>query len=177
MNQPPSMLKPALISGIAFGIAGSIPVINWINCACCALVIGAGLFAAFLYSKESRKIGAAFGPGSGATLGLMAGLIYGVVSGIVGGAISAAFGMGDWQEVIEQIQASGADIDPVVIEQISSFMESSGGVMMFLIGLFFALLFGAIFGTIGGLIGGSVFKVESSPGMYTQTPPPPPPVG
>jgi hypothetical protein len=46
--------------------------------------------------------------------------------------------------------------------------------MMFLIGLFFALLFGAIFGTIGGLIGGSVFKVQSSPGMYTQTPPPPP---
>ncbi len=174
MNQAPSMFKPALISGVAFGIAGSIPVLNWINCACCALIIGTGLFAAFLHSKESRKTGAAFGPGSGATVGLLAGLIYGVVSGILGGLISAAFGMGDWQEVIEQIQASGADIDPVMIEQVSSFMESSGGVMMLLIGLFFALLFGAIFGVLGGLIGGSVFKVEPSPGMYTQTPPPPP---
>jgi hypothetical protein len=174
MNQPPSMLKPALIAGVAFGIAGSIPVINWINCACCALIIGAGFVAAFLYSKESRKVGAAFGPGNGATVGLISGLIYGVVSGIVGGAISAAFGMGEWQQVIEQLQASGADIDPATLQQISSFMESSGSVMMFLIGLFFALLFGAIFGTLGGLIGGSVFKVQPQPGMYTQTPPPPP---
>ena len=175
MHQAPSMLKPALISGVAFGIAGSIPVLNWINCACCALIIGSGLFAAFLYSKESRKSGTAFGAGNGATLGLMAGLIYGVVAGIFGGLLNAAFGMGDWQEAIEQIQASGADIDPATLEQISSFMESSGGAVMFLIGLFFALLFGAIFGVIGGLIGGSVFKVEAQPGMYTQTPPPPPP--
>ena len=173
MNQPPSMFKPAVISGVAFGIAGSIPVINWINCACCALVIGAGLFAAFLFSKESRKTGAAFGPGNGATVGLLAGLIYGVVSGIVGGLINAAFGMGDWQQVIEQLQASGADIDPAVLDQVSSFMANSGGAVMFLIGLFFALLFGVIFGAIGGLIGGSVFKVEAQPGMYTQTPPPP----
>ena len=177
MNQAPSMLKPALISGVAFGIAGAIPVINWINCACCALIIGAGFVAAFLYSKESRTAGVAFGPGNGATVGLVAGLIYGVVSGIFGGLINAAFGMGDWTEVIEQIQASGAEIDPAVLDQVSSFMESSGGVMMFLIGLFFALLFGAIFGVVGGLIGGSVFKVApvdpAQPGTYTQTPPPP----
>lgn len=173
MNQAPSMLKPALISGVAFGIAGAIPVVNWINCACCALIIGAGFGAAFLYSKDSRAVGAGFGPGNGATVGLVAGLIYGVVSGILGGLINAVFGMGDWQEVIEQIQASGADIDPAVLEQVSSFMEGSGSVVMLLIGLFFALLFGAIFGVIGGLIGGSVFKVEPQPGMYTHTPPPP----
>ena len=47
MNQAPSMLKPALISGVAFGVAGAIPVVNWINCACCALIIGCGFFAAF----------------------------------------------------------------------------------------------------------------------------------
>ena len=175
MNQAPSMLKPALISGVAFGIAGAIPVVNWINCACCALIIGAGFVAAFLHSKDFRTAGAAFGPGNGATVGLVAGLVYGVVSGILGGLINAAFGMGDWQEVIEQIQASGADIDPAVVDQVSSFMESSGSVMMLLIGLFFALLFGAIFGTIGGLIGGSVFKVAPpQPGTYTQAPPPPP---
>ena len=57
MNQAPSMLKPALISGVAFGVAGSIPVVNWINCACCALIIGCGFFAAFLYSKDSRAAG------------------------------------------------------------------------------------------------------------------------
>jgi len=177
MNQAPSMLKPALISGVAFGVAGSIPVVNWINCACCALIIGCGFFAAFLYSKDSRAAGFAFRPGNGATVGLVAGLLYGVISGILGGIISSALGMGDWQEVIDQIQMSGADIDPEVLEGISHFMESSGGLMMILIGLFFALVLGAIFGTLGGLIGGSVFKVEPQAPVHEQAPPPPPPVG
>jgi hypothetical protein len=174
MNQAPSMLKPALISGAAFGVAGAIPVINWLNCACCALIIGCGFFAAFLFSKESQKAGAAFGAGPGATVGLLSGLVYGVVSGVLGGIINAAFGMGDWQEVIEQLQASGAEIDPEVLNQVSSFMESSGSFVMILIGIFFALLFGAIFGTIGGLIGGSVFKVQSPAAPMEQAPPPPP---
>jgi hypothetical protein len=174
MNQAPSMLKPALISGVAFGIAGSIPVINWINCACCALIIGCGFLAAFLYSKDCRAAGFAFRPGNGATVGLVSGLIYGVIAGILGGLISAAVGMGDWEQVIEQIEMSGADIDPAVLEQVSHFMESSGGFMMILIGLFFALLFGAIFATIGGLIGGSVFKVEPQAPVQEQAPPPPP---
>jgi hypothetical protein len=174
MNQAPSMFKPALISGVAFGIAGAIPVVNWINCACCALIIGCGFFAAFLMSKDSRAAGFAFRPGNGATVGLVAGLIYGVVSGILGGLISSAVGMGDWEEVIEQIQMSGADIDPEVLEQVSNFMESSGGLMMILIGTFIALVLGAIFGTIGGLIGGSVFKAEPQAPVAEQAPPPPP---
>jgi hypothetical protein len=177
MNQAPSMLKPALISGVAFGVAGSIPVVNWINCACCALIIGCGVLAAFLYSKECQRAGFAFSAGNGATVGLVSGLVYGVVSGILGGLINAAFGMGDWQEVIEQVQASGAEIDPEVLNQVSSFMESSGSLLMILIGIFFALLFGAIFGTLGGLIGGSVFKIPAAAAQYEQAPPPPPPVG
>ena len=173
-NQAPSMLKPALISGVAFGVAGAIPVINWINCACCALIIGCGLLAAFLQSKQCRQAGVEFRGGAGATVGLVAGLVYGAVSGVLGGLISAATGMGDWQQAIEQIQSSGADIDPATLEQITSFMESSGPIVLVLIGVFFALLFGAIFGTIGGLIGGSVFKVEAQPQEGSQAPPPPP---
>ncbi len=190
MNQAPSMLKPALISGAVFGIAGAIPVINWLNCLCCALIIGCGLFAAFLYSRDCRNVGAVFGPGNGATVGLVAGLVYGVISGVLGGLINTAFGMGDWQRVIEQIQSSGADIDPEVLDQVSHFMEGSGSIVMVMVGIFFALLFGAIFGTIGGLIGGSVFKIDApievevaewsastpppAPGGDDGAPPPPP---
>jgi hypothetical protein len=176
--QQPSMLKAALISGVVFGVAGSIPVLNWLNCACCALIVGCGFFAANLYSKSCRAAGVSFRAGSGATVGLVAGLIYGVVAGILGGIISAAFGMGDWREVVQQLQSTGADLDPEVLDQVTGFLESSGSVLIFLLGLFFALFFGAIFGAIGGLIGGSVFKVEVQPSAgYDQAPPPPPPVG
>jgi hypothetical protein len=60
MNQAPSMLKPALISGVAFGVAGAIPFVSALNCFCCALVIGSGMLASFLYSKESRAAGHRF---------------------------------------------------------------------------------------------------------------------
>jgi len=174
-NQAPSMLKPALISGVAFGIAGAIPVVNWINCACCALIIGCGFFAAFLYSKDCRMAGVAFRPGNGATVGLVSGLVYGIISGVFGAIINTAFGMTDWQEVIDQIQASGADIPAETLDQISAFMESSGSMMMVMVGIFFALLFGAIFGAVGGLIGGSVFKhAPQASATYDQAPPPPP---
>ena len=63
----------------------------------------------------------------------------------------------------------------VDLDGVTHFMESSGGLMVFLIGLFFALVLGAIFGTIGGLIGGSVFKVQpTAPAGYEGAPPPPP---
>lgn len=175
MNQAPSMLKPALIAGVAFGVAGAIPILNLVNCACCALIIGAGFFAAFLYSKDSRTAGVAFRPGNGATVGLVTGLVYGVVSGVLGSLINAAMGANDWQEILQAIETSNADIDPEVLAQISSFMESSGIFVLALVGIFFALLLGAIFGTLGGLIGGSVFKHE--PEAVTDTPPPPPPIG
>ena len=175
MNQAPSMLKPALIAGAAFGVAGSIPILNLINCACCALIIGAGFLAAFLYSKDSRSAGVPFRPGNGATVGLLAGLVYGAVSGVLGGAINAAMGATDFQDIIEAIEMSNAEIDPEILAQISQFMDSSGVFLMILFGVFFALLFGAIFGTIGGLIGGSVFKhAPQASATYDQAPPPPP---
>ena len=177
MNQAPSMLKPALISGVAFGIVGSIPIIGAVNCACCALVIGSGVLAAFLYSKDSRAAGFAFRPGNGATIGLLAGLVCGAITGVFGAIVGKITGADGWQEAIEQMQASGADIPPETLDQITHFMETSGPTVILLGAIFLWLIFGAIFGTIGGLIGGSVFKVEPQPPAHEQAPPPPPPVG
>jgi type IV secretory pathway TrbD component len=179
--QPPSMLKPALISGVAFGIAGAIPMLNLINCACCALIIGCGFLAAYLQSQQCKTAGVEFGAGSGAQVGLLSGLVYGVVSAILSTLLNAALGIGDWQETLEQLKELGT-MDPEVMEQITRFMESTGPAVLVLFGLFFALLFGAIFATIGGLIGGSVFKAEGGQEPPTAETPPsadapaPPPV-
>ncbi len=125
MNQAPSMLKPALISGAAFGVAGAIPVINWLNCACCALIIGAGSSAHFS-TPGNAAAPAPFRPRerSDCRSVFRTGLRRGFRS--VRRSHHAAFGMGDWQQAMERIQASGADIDPEVLDQISAFMESSG---------------------------------------------------
>jgi uncharacterized protein involved in cysteine biosynthesis len=158
-GQTPSMFKPALISGIAFGVAGAIPLINLINCACCALVIGCGFLAAYLQSQQCKSAGATFTPGAGAQVGLISGLIYGVVNSIITTLIQLAFGIGDWQEALEQMEELGM-MDPEAMEQAMAFMDSTGPVVIVLFALFVTLLLGAVFATIGGLIGGSVFKVE-----------------
>lgn len=160
MQTQPSMLKPALISGLVFGIAASIPILNFINCACCALIIGCGFVAAYLMSQQHRAAGIAFRAGNGATVGLVSGLVYGVVNGIVSAVVQLAFGMGEMTEVMEQLQSSGMDIDPQVMEKITTFMETTGPPALVLLGLFMAILFGAIFATLGGLIGGAVFKYQ-----------------
>ena len=186
-GQAPSMLKPALIAGAAFGVAGAIPVVNWINCACCALIIGCGFVAAFLYSRQCTAAGAGFTVGNGAVVGLASGLVYGVVTGVVSAVITTVFGVGDLDEIVDQLGGVGT-MDPQVLDQINRFMESTGPAVLSLIGLFFSIVFGVIFGTVGGLIGGAVFKSIAPPptpvdvGRWPapgqrpsdQAPPPPP---
>ena len=187
-GQAPSMLKPALVAGAAFGVAGAIPVLNWINCACCALIIGCGFVAAWLYSRQCTAAGAGFTVGNGAVVGLASGLVYGIVTGIVSAVVTTVFGVGDLDEIVEQFESVGT-MDPQVIDQIDRFMESTGPTVLALIGLFFSIVFGVIFATVGGLIGGAVFK-SSAPqpvpvdvGRWPTSdqrppdqPPPPPPV-
>ena len=165
-NQAPSMFKPALIAGLAFGIAGAIPIIELINCACCALIIACGFTAAYLYSRDMKATGLGFTAGNGAVVGLASGVIYGIVSGIVGTVIDTVFGLTDVDQIIEQMEQIGT-MDPEAMEMVTRFMESTGPATFAVAGIFFSILFGAIFGTVGGLIGGAVFK--SAPPQTTVT--------
>jgi hypothetical protein len=176
------MFKPALIAGVAFGVAGAIPIVNLINCICCALIIGCGFLAAYLQSQQCKAAGAPFTAGAGAVVGVISGLIYGVVTSVITALFQVAFGLNDWQQAIDQMEQFGT-MDPEVMEEITQFMDSTGPVVLLLLALFFNVLFGAIFAAIGGLIGGSVFKVEgpgapvdvtpSSTGTGGEAPPPP----
>ena len=155
----PSVLMPALIGGAVFGVAGAIPILNFLNCLCCALVIGSGFLAAFLYSKECQKTNTAFGGGGGAKVGALAGVFYtlfeSIVQWILGMITGAAF---DIEEIIAQIE-SNPQIPPETADGIIRVIESIGsGGFWILIPVF--LVIALIFATIGGLIGGAVFKVE-----------------
>ena len=161
-TQAPPIWKPALIAGTAFGIAGAIPIIEMINCACCALIIACGFAAALLHSKDMKAAGFGFTAGNGAVVGLASGVVYGIVAGIVGAIIDTVFGLTDVDQIIEQMQQVGT-MDPEAVETVTRFMESTGPATFAVAGIFFSLLFGAIFGTIGGLIGGAVFKAEPPP--------------
>ena len=51
-------LKPSLIAGAAFGAASGIPLLNCANLACCALAIGGGFLASYLWLKQAGPMAA-----------------------------------------------------------------------------------------------------------------------
>ena len=175
-DSSPTMVKAAAIGGVAFGIAGGLPLISALNCLCCSLIIGSGVLAAFVYSRDCTKVGAGFRPGQGALLGVLTGIFYAITTTL----IALPFRMlmdpsAGIEQAVEQLQGN-PDIPPFVIEVV----RSMGGGTGFLIGAVVGMVLGVIFGAVGGAIGGAIFKVEEPPSQSPQSydaPPPPPPVG
>jgi len=176
MDNPgsPSMLKPALIGGGAFGVAAGLPFVGALNCACCALIIGSGFLAAYVFSQACKTQGITFGPAQGALLGALSGVVYAVASSVVSATVSLVRGM-DFGQVLEQIDSMGTEVPPQVREGLE-WAAAAGPGLLLVIGFAISLVFGLIFATLGGLIGGAAFKVEP-PAPAPPVEPPLPPVG
>ncbi len=176
-ERSPEMLKPTLISGVLFGTVGAVPILNSINCACCALVVACGFFASYLYSRECRRQGAGFRPGTGATVGLVAGAFYALTTTLLTGLILAFFPP-DWGQAFEQARQMPWS-RPEVIESMQNLLRSTSPFVLLVLLLFFWVLVGAVFSTVGGLIGGAAFKVvpqsPAPPAIEGDLGPPPPP--
>ena len=176
-NSPPSILKPTLIGGAVFGLAGALPFIGALNCACCSLVMGGGFLAAYLYSNECKARGVAFRAGGGAKLGVVAGIFYWLVNSIVQGVVKIVFAGPSLEEIAEQVleQMESSDAPPEAIDFVMQLFDTLSGPGGLAIVLGAGLVIALVFSTIGGLIGGAVFKHEPPPAPPAATTPPPPP--
>ena len=75
------ILKPAILCGGALGFLAGLPVFDLFNCCtCCSMGIGAGFFAAFLYSKTCARGGLPFDAGRAAGVGALTGFFWGLSS-------------------------------------------------------------------------------------------------
>ncbi len=146
-------LKAALIGGGVFGVLAALPYIGMLNMVCCALYIGGGVLAVYLYLKDQP--GAEKRPyGDGALVGLIAGAIGGVVTTIVG-ALVLASGLGpDLGDAAAVLEQAGIELPDIVRD-----MMGAGGVNAAMLGtqlVINVVLFG-IFATLGGLVGVAIF--------------------
>ncbi len=162
-------LKPALLGGAIFGIASGLPIIRWLNCACCALVAGGGFLAAHLYQKESPK---PIQYGDGAVLGLLTGVIGGLIETVVSLPFSLlSFAVFDSSELQDLLR--GMDLPPEVNEWVG--MLTAQEMMVgstLVITMIWSLVIWLIFATIGAIIGVAVFQ---KPAVPSPGPPPPGP--
>lgn len=173
-----SKLRPALIGGAALGAASAIPPISFLNCACCALVIGGGVLAVYLYLKN--KPPAPQPPyGDGAILGLMAGAFGGVVSTII--AIPVNLIMAQFMNPESQVAQlreglEKANLPPAFENFILSMASPTLNATKLLMAFAFNLVLYSIFAMIGGIIGVAVFHKKGKPYVPASIEPPPPPM-
>lgn len=161
--QENAKLKPALIGGVSLGVASAIPILNLLNCACCALVIGGGVLGAYLYTKDMPPSPQA--PyGDGALVGLMAGVVGAIVSSILQiplTLLTAGVGLAPGlDQVFEQMDL------PEEAQEILSGIGAGGlSLTVMLIGFVTSLFIYSIFATVGGVIGVAVFSKKTPEGQ------------
>ncbi|MEE2778859.1 MAG: hypothetical protein VYE73_19130 [Acidobacteriota bacterium] len=149
-------LKPALIGGVTLGVANVIPFLNMLNCACCALIIGGGVLASYLYVKDLPPSPQA--PyGDGALIGLMAGVIGAPVTAVLNipmRLLTSSIGMmPNLDDMFEQM-----DIPEEVQGLLSGISTGGFSLTVLLFGLMMGLVINSIFATLGGVIGIAIFK-------------------
>ena len=152
MNNP--KMKPALIGGAVFGVLATLPYIQYVNAVCCALYIGGGVLAVYLYLKEAPR--AEKTPyGDGAVVGALAGL-FGAVATTLATIVLRLLGVGeeDAAQALAALEQSGVELPQFVLDMMGTSGLSVG--MVFSTFVMAIILYG-IFATIGGLLGAAIF--------------------
>lgn len=180
MNQQTNrMIGPALIGGVFLGITSSLPIINLVNCACCLWVVGGGVLAVYLYTRNYPSRMAPVTYTDGALLGLLTGVFGGLVWTAVDVPLAFlwlqfdATNLAELQEVLQD-----AGIPSEVRELILTAVQSGGtglGVILFNIGIH--VLLGSIFATLGGILGIALFGDQTRPQVSPEPPAVPPQSG
>lgn len=164
MNEAtPSKLMPALIGGASWGVASALPVVGAVNCACCALVIGGGVLAAFLWLKEVPPTYQA-SYGDGASLGVVTG-VFGAVVVTILTALVQLVGLGgaaQLEQAMSQLRET-QDIPPEVEELVNALTSGTVSVGLILILIILWLVLGILFSIVGGIVGIAIFRKKETP--------------
>lgn len=174
--QKPGLVMPALFGAVFLGVTSAFPIVQFVNCACCALVIGGGMIAAYLYIRDYPQ---QLGPISYGDIALL-GILTGVIGAFIWTAVDIPLnllklqftsGLGGLEEVLDD-----PSIPPAAREFMKEFLIEGGfSLAMALFSFLVNVLISVIFATIGSIIGLALFQKQSTPN-YTpppQTPPAP----
>lgn len=174
-----NMLKPAAIGGVLLGILSALP---FLNCACCAWIIGGGVLAAYLFVKESPVVVTL---GQGVALGFLAGVIGSVVYAIFSIPIlmMSAEGSRGLAEQLQQVMDQVPGFPQESREALTELTSREGfTTILYITTLGVQLVFNCLLAMLGGALGVAIFEKRkpgppSSEAAGNEPPPtlPPPP--
>ena len=152
-------LQAALIAGPVFGVLANVPFVDFANLACCALYVGGGVLASYLFFKGRAPVGNPYA--EGAVTGLLAGVFGGVVSGVVAVALQLlGLGVADEPDPL-------ANMDEDI--QIPEFLLDLVGLgpmtlTTAILTVVRAIVLYSVFATAGGLLGAAFFRNKGEDG-------------
>jgi hypothetical protein len=178
LETKPNKLIPVLIGGFSMAAVSVIPIVNMINCLCCAGIMGGAIVGVWFYKKNFPP-NAIFTTGHGAGIGALSGVVGGVLTSaftaLTLGVFSAQFSVTFQETIDEAFQQMHMINDPNAVEQARQALNAlaTQPFFTFALVLIASLFIFVAFGTLGGVIGGSIFKTRL---IQDYPPPAPPPV-
>ncbi|HEV8538710.1 MAG TPA: hypothetical protein VGR15_07280 [Bacteroidota bacterium] len=172
MDAKPDKFIPALYGGIIMGLVWSTPVVQLLNCLCCAGIMLGGFLAVFFYKKNFTPDTPSYTSGDCMIVGFIAGNIGAVVASLLELLMKLIFGAVPPEEIIAWLRRMHFPEESMqFVEQVLMMLT---GVFGFFLKLIASLFIGGIFGLVGGLIAYSIFKPKATQLVPPQHTPPPP---
>lgn len=152
------------------------PSYEYLNCACCGVVVGGGVLASYLYIREYPSSLAPVSYGDGALLGLLTGALGSVAYALVKIPLRyVQIKLGLTLAGIGEVET--ALNDPNIPEPLREiFREVLQGGLPTFIEIVFFLVTAAAFATLGGILGVAMFQKKPPP-VSPSAPSPEPPAG
>ena len=154
----PNKTTPALYAGILIGFVSAIPFINFINCFCCAGILGGGVLAVFFYKQHFTPEMPPLTSGDCLAVGALAGIVGAVVSSVLSLIVSVLFGNVLSHIIYDWMGKYNLNVPGNEMDTLHSLMDESFTVVSFLWSLIASLFIYPLFGLLGGLIGWGIFK-------------------
>ncbi len=167
MSDTQSKLMPALYGGIVIGILSGVPVLNLVNCCCCAGVILGGFLSVLFYTREPNAT--PITSGDALVLGALAGVFGAFIATALTAVMLASISDGVFEILREILDRLADRLPPDLLDEVEAALDESLSLTPLAIIIAFAksIIICPLFGLLGGLIGYAAFK----PKPQTLTPP------
>lgn len=173
MPEKPSKLTSALYGGLIMGAISGLPVLNIVNCFCCAGVFLGGFLSVMFYKNELTAAMPPLTSSDGMQLGALAGVFGALFGSIL--HILTLLAIGDVTSGMVLDILKNMNLPPEAMDAIEQSIQQAGELTAFVIvkQIILSLVIDPLFGLLGGLIGFNVFKPKT-PMMMPPSPPPAP---
>jgi hypothetical protein len=159
--QKPDKFIPALYGGFIIAVISSVPMLNLVNCLCCAGVLFGGFLAVFFYKSNFTPDTPPYTAEDCLAVGALAGVTGAFFSTLLSLLFVMMFGDVAREFVLRLLENSALEIPEELLDEMRRVLEETptGAIAVF-IDLVSSLILFSIFGLLGGLIGYGVWKPE-----------------